>query len=356
MMRVVRHTQRQQSSRAAGLRQAHNGRVTLKDIASAVGVDVSTVSKVLNAGDTITVRPDTRERILAEVARTGYVPNAAARSLKSSRTGALGMVLPDLANPLYSTIARGAVREAADLGYVMLMAELTADDPSMLQRLVSERRIDGLIVATARDEDREHLEDLDPLLPFVYVNRRVEGANRSISLDDEAAGALAAETMIAAGHTKLAFVGGSSTLDTARRRRRGFTCACAEAGIPAPADIERPYSRVGGADAAAAIAELDDRPTAVFASNLLVGVGLVAGLHRRGVTIPEEISIVTLDHEGAAYMTPPLTAIHLPFAELGATSVREVDRLLKGQPPRDVTVGARPHLVERGSLAPPPRG
>jgi DNA-binding LacI/PurR family transcriptional regulator len=324
--------------------------VTLRDIAQAVGVDVSTVSKVLNASGSITVRPETRQRILDEVARTGYRPNAAARSLKIQRTGALGMVFPDLTNPLYATIARGAVRRAAELGYVMLVAELSDDDTSMLGRLVLERRIDGLMVATAQEVAGGGIDGDASLIPFVYVNRRVGGANRSVIVDDEAAAALAADTLIEAGHRRLAFVGGPSEIDTARRRRAGFAAACARAGLEAPLDVVRPYSRAGGREAAGDISLADPAPTAIFASNLLVAIGLLAGLREAGLRVPGDVSVITLEDEEAAYTAPPLTAVWLPFAHLGATSVDELHRMLEGQLPRDVVVSDAPRIVQRASL------
>jgi len=337
------------SSPNSSIGQQGRRNVTLRDIAGAVGVDVSTVSKVLNASGSITVRPETRQRILDEVARTGYRPNAAARSLKIQRTGALGMVFPDLTNPLYATIARGAVRRATELGYVMLVAELSDDDPSMLGRLVLERRIDGLIVATAQDVGGGQIHS-DAPIPFVYVNRRVAGANRSVVVDDEAAAALAAETLIDAGHRRLAFVGGSSDIDTGRRRRTGFQAACTAAGLESPLDILRPYSRAGGYEAASDIARADPRPTAVFASNLLVAIGLLAGLRETGFDVPTDVSVITLEDEEAAYTAPPLTAVWLPFAHLGATSVDELHRVLDGQSPRDVVVSDPPRIVERASV------
>jgi LacI family transcriptional regulator len=322
---------------------------TLRDIAEVVGVDVSTVSKVLNASGTITVRPETRQRILDEVARTGYRPNAAARSLKFQRSGALGMVFPDLTNPLYATIVRGAVRRAAELGYATLVAELS-DDPSVLSRLVLERRVDGLIVATAQEVAGGGIDGNATPIPFVYVNRRVEGANRSVIVDDEAAAALAADTLIEAGHRRLAFVGGPSEIDTARRRRAGFAAAYTRAGLEAPLDVVRPYSRAGGYDAAGEISRADPAPTAVFASNLLVAIGLLAGLREAGLRVPEDVSVITLEDEEAAYTAPPLTAVWLPFAHLGATSVDELHRVLEGQEPRDVVVSDAPYVVQRASL------
>lgn len=218
---------------------------TLKDIALAVGVDISTASKVVNGGG-ISVRPETRSAILNEAARLHYRPHALARNLRTQRTGAIGILLPDLTNPIYAAIIRGAVRRAEGLGYVALVAE-TSDDAasaSVYGKLVAERRIDGFIIAVAAQAALIAALEAQPV-PHIFVNRRA-AIGRSVTVDDAAAAQLAATTLIEAGHRRLAFIGDSDEMDTARRRRAGFLQAAAEAGLPAVIDAVGPYSRRGG--------------------------------------------------------------------------------------------------------------
>jgi LacI family transcriptional regulator len=325
---------------------------TLRDVAAAAGVDASTVSKVLNDKG-ISVKDETRQRILREVERTGYRPHAAALSLRMQRTGALGLLFPALSNPTYATIAEGAITEAAQFGYVVLVGELAQDDADVLRRLGTERRVDGLIIATARPMEAEDVEGLPLSLPYVYVNRRVENAGRSITVDDRAAGQLAAETLIGAGHTQLAFVGADPDLDTAQRRREGFLEACTKAGVPPPGDIACAPARRAGFAAAKDLVALKPRPTAAFASSLLIANGLLAGLDAEGVDVPAELSIITLDAEEAEYARPALTAVRLPFRELGGTAVRELHRILQGERPRDLTLPEPPELIWRRSVTRP---
>jgi LacI family transcriptional regulator len=329
-----------------------HGRVTLRDIADALGVDISTVSRVVNGGQ-ITVRPETRERILREAQRRGYRPHAGARSLKVQRTGALGLLFPDFTNPVYATVVRGAVHRADELGYVMLMAELgESSGTEALSRIVQERRVDGLVIASA-GEQGETVAGLE--IPYLFVNRRAPGLGTSVTVDDEAAARVAAEALIEAGHLRLAFIGADDSIDTARRRRAGFQRACADAGIDDVVDVHAPYSRSGGYDAAQRL--LADAPgvTGLFASNFLVGFGALAALHHAGVAVPDDLSIVTLDAEDAAYTDPPLTAVDLPLTEMGARAVEEMHRILLGETPADVTIDTPPALVRRASLAAPRR-
>lgn len=335
---------------------ARRGAPTLRDIASAVGVDVSTVSKVLSGGERITVRPETRDRIL-ETARTlRYRPNASARGLKLSRTGALGMLLPDFTNPVYAQIVRGAVRRAEELGYAMLLAELQGEreSASAYRRLVHERRIDGLLVATARHASA-FVDELErDVIPHVFVNRRVPGASRSVIADDEAGAALAARALAGAGHTRLGLVAGPASVDTAQRRRLGFVSECAAYGLPAPAVEEGPYSSTGGYEAARRLLRGPSRPTGIFVSNFSAAIGALAAADEQDLTVPQDLSVVTFDEaDTAAYLRPALTAVRMPFGEMGARAVEELDRVLDGEPPEDVVVATAPVLVERRSLSRP---
>ncbi len=327
---------------------------TLKDVARGVGVDISTVSKVLNDGG-ISVRPQTRQAIVDEAQRLRYRAHAMARNLRTQRAGALGILLPDLTNPVYAMIVRGAVRRAHEIGYVTLLAEVGGEQSStsIYARLVSERRIDGLIIAAAADTDEVIAALEDNPVPHVFVNRRGPKPGTSVTVDDEGAGRLAAHVLLDAGHRVLGFIGASDQLDTARRRRSGFVSACKDAGLPQVSDAVGPYSRRGGFEACLALLERDPRPTGIFASNLLVGIGALAAVRSHGLQVPVDVSVVTLDAEDAKYTAPPLTAIKMPMDEMGARSVEELDAMIQGGQPKDIVVDDAPTLVERDSVAPP---
>ncbi|MER9077986.1 LacI family DNA-binding transcriptional regulator [Mesorhizobium sp. M0895] len=331
------------------------GRATLKDIARTVGVDVSTVSKVLNDGG-ISVRPQTRQAIIDEASRVNYRPHALARNLRTQRTGALGILLPDLTNPIYAETVHGAMRQAEQSGYVMLIAEVADERTSAAayMRLVSERRIDGLIIAVSAESSEMIAAIENNPVPHVFVNRR-SSIGRSVTVDDQASGRLAAQTLIEAGHRRLGFIGASPELDTSRRRRHGFVEVCQAAGLPAVVEIAGPVSRRGGYDALHRLLDEAQRPTGVFAFNMLVGIGALAAARVRGVRVPDDLSVVTLDGEDAIFTAPPLTAIITPLAEMGARAVVELEAMIQGREPQDVVIDIPPKLVYRESVAPPPR-
>ena len=329
---------------------------TLKDIAREVGVDVSTVSKVLKDG-AFRVRPQTRKAIVDEARRLRYRPHAVARNLRQQRTGAFGMLVTDLTNPIYAVSVRGAVRRAEEIGYVMLLAEVPDEHAlaTVYTRLVSERRIDGLIITGSTNTEEVIAAINENPMPHVLIYRRGPRAGISVTVDDESAGRLAANTLIAAGHRELGFIGGFNDMDTARRRRSGFVAACREAGLPEISVFMGTYSRRGGYESCLELLDGAERPTGIFASNNLVGMGALAAAYSRGVQVPRDLSVVTIDAEDTMYSAPPLTAIKMPLSEMGARSVEELDAIIRGEQPRDIVVDIPPLLIERDSVAPPCR-
>ena len=252
---------------------------------------------------------------------------------------------------------RGAMRQAEQGGYVMLVAEVGDERTSTAAyvRLVSERRIDGLIIAVTA-ESREMIAAIEGNpVPHVFVNRRSR-IGRSVTVDDEAAGRLAAQTLIEAGHRRLAFMGAHPELDTSRRRRAGFVEACEVAGLPPPLDVAGPVSRRGGYEASLDLLDRAPRPTGVFAFNMLMGIGTLAAARARGVRVPQDLSVITLDGEDASFTAPPLTAIATPLSEMGARAVQELDAMIHGREPQDVVIDIAPTLIVRESVGPPPEG
>jgi LacI family transcriptional regulator len=326
---------------------------TLRDVAERAAVDISTVSKVLNNGS-ITVRPETRERIEEAARDLRYRPNASARGLRLLRTGALGMLIPDLANPAYATIVHGAMRRAEELGFVMLLAEFNrARSVDAYRMLVQERRIDGLLIATARDTSSVEAEFEHFGVPHIFVNR-ASASSHSVTIDDEAAAALGTDALIKASHRKLALIAGPSDVDTARRRRLGFERACAEAGINRFRVVSRSYTGRGGYAGMRELLSRGTRPTGVFVSNLLAALGALAAVSEAGLSVPLDLSLVAYeDAELAEFAQPPLTTVAVPFDEMGSAAVEVLVAVLRGESRKSLVVPTAPLLIERSSVASP---
>ena len=322
--------------------------MTLADVARAAGVHPATVSRILNRAPDLSIRPETRERVERIAAEQGYRPNAMARGLRLSSAGALGLLVPSLRNPVYAHIIRGAFRRAWEDGLVVLLVEDGggAETVQAYERLVRERRIDGLLVASARPGSPL----LEPgELPTVFLNRRHPGSGQSVSMREEDAGALAARHLLELGHTQLAHLAGPADLDTAQRRTLGFTQAAQAAGATV-ALVHAEFDETGGFAAMRSL--LEASPTGVFVSNLNQAVGALAGARAAGRRVPDDVSLVTYDDDPVGeYLDPPLTAVRMPLAELGAAAVECILARMRGGSRGDVVVQTAPELVRRASTA-----
>jgi DNA-binding LacI/PurR family transcriptional regulator len=327
--------------------------VTLYDVAREAGVHFTTVSRTLNGAADLKIRPQTRERILAAAERLKYRPNAFGRGLRLASTHTLGLLVPSLRNPVYAGVVRGAFSRAWERGYVVVLAEDSEGGPAApaYERLVSEGRIDGLLVATARRDDPAVAQWLTAPVPAVFVNRRHPGGH-NVSMREEHAARLAVGHLLALGHTRLAHIAGPENLDTATRRVHGFRAAVREAGHRAPI-VPVAFDEPGGYRAMVQLLHRNRPPTGIFVSNINQALGALAAAKRNGVAVPEQLSLVTYDDDALAeYLDPPLTAVRMPMQELGETAVDMLlDRVAGDDRRTDVVLDTPPLLVERSSTA-----
>ncbi|MEE3849691.1 LacI family DNA-binding transcriptional regulator [Gordonia sp. LSe1-13] len=328
-------------------------RARLRDIAAHAGVHISTASRVLNGDPRGEVSADTTARVLAAADTLQYKPNSAARNLRLRRAGAFGLLIPDLTHPTYATLVRGALQEAEGRGLAVLITEVPDGAAAIgLRRLVDDHRIDGLLIATASDRSAQADWFEGHGVPTVYVNRRAEG-KPTVTVDDEAGAALALRTMYDYGHRRVGVISGPHDVDTARRRLDGFISAANTLGIPVPVESCGEYTANGGASALTSLMSDPNPPTAIFASNLMSGIGALSRASAHGIRIPDELSLVVFDDaEIADFTVPALTRIKMPFDELGALAVRSLIEVLDGRQARDLRVETPPQLIGGASLGP----
>ena len=324
--------------------------VRLRDVAAAAGVDASVVSRVLSGDVRLSVRPETRQRVLEAASRLDYRPNTAARTLKTARTMAIGLTVPDLANQNYATIAVGAEERAAVAGYVLLVASGSSSE----RMLALHGRIDGLLVGMATTET-PRLGQFGRGLPALLVNRREPCGIASVTVDDEAGGALATSHLLSLGHRVIGHVAGPQNADTARRRLRGYRQALASADVEGRPELvcETSFDEAGGHVAANRLLRLRPRPTALFVANVRAAIGAMAAVRRAGLRIPDDVSIVGFhDAPFAGFLDPPLTTVRMPLHEMGRQAVDSLLSLLGGAEVEDSMVATPPELIVRDSTAP----
>lgn len=329
----------------------------LHDVARAAGVHVSTVSRVIN-NNSLTVRPETRERILEAARDLQYRPNAFGRGLKLATTGTLGLLVPSLRNPVNSPIVRAAFDRAWQRDFVVLLAEDEGRSETAAEayaRLVHEGRIDGMLIQSARLGDA-HLElFVSGAVPCVFMDRRHPGSGRNVSMLDGDAGGLAADHFLALGHRALAHLAGPDDLDTVVRRRDGFVARAREAGLE-PAVVAGDLREDAGYEAMHRLLGHDRAPSAVYIANINQALGAVAAVRESGRSAPGDISLLCHDDDPVCmYLEPALSAVRMPLLELGAASVDALIEQIEGGRAKDVVISTPPELILRHSTGPAPR-
>ena len=326
------------------------GRATIAMVAKRAGVSRSTVSRVMNGQKSVDPQLATRVRDAAEL--LGYEPSAVAQSLARGRTGLVGFVVPDLANPMFQAVLRGLSDGAGSSAHRVLVADTheVRDEEPILAREVR-RRCDALVLCSPRMSDDLLAELMPALQPFVLVNRRVEGLGVPTVSIDHASGIRAiAQHLVTLGHRRVAYLGGPPTsaanrqrLDALRRVALGrFSLVELEAG---------PMFADGFDTTDKAVAE---GATGIICYNDLVACGVLARLHDLGVATPEAVSVTGFDDiPFARYATPSLTTVAVPKDGLGREAWERTAALLAGRdPPADALF--TPQLIVRASSGPPP--
>ena len=333
-----------------------SSRVTLNDVAIRAGVDRSVVSRVLNDDPKLSVRPETRQRVLDTIRQLGYRPNLAARSLRTSRAYMFGLVIPDFTNPMYFEIVKGAEQAAGRLGCGLMTASSTGVRAGLDQyiHLLGQGRVDGLLFA-GDDAGPELAQLRGPEVPWVMLNRAPASSRRYVILDDERGGRMAVEYLISLGHRRIGHLSGPMHADTARRRFAGYRAALTEANLSVDPElvVAADYTAAGGAHALPKLLSLPNPPTAVFVANVASAVGALHAAHALGTSIPGELSVIALhDIPLASHLVPGLTTVRMPLAELGR---RAVELLSRRGAEEDITeVVTEPvELVVRQSTAAP---
>ena len=317
----------------------------------------STVSRALSRTD-LPLRPETRRKVQAAVERLGYRPSVLARGLRTRRTSTLGMLVPDITNPFFPPIIRGAEEAARARGYELVLCN-TDDSPEREDaslRLLRERQADGLLIATSRMADATLDTVRRERFPFVLVNRgsRV-AADLAVEVDNERAARSVVDHLVALGHRRIAHIAGPLSTTTGAERAAGFREALSAHGVTVADDlVVEADAYAEGAGYAAGKRVLRARPTAIFAANDLLLIGALRAAREAGLRVPADLSLVGVnDIPLAALIDPPLTTVRVPQREMGELAVGILIARLEGRDVPVPRVRLETRLVVRGSTAAP---
>ncbi|HEY7453936.1 MAG TPA: LacI family DNA-binding transcriptional regulator [Thermoleophilaceae bacterium] len=334
--------------------------VTLRDVAQVAGVHPATVSRALNEETRALVNEETARRVLKAAEKLGYQPNPIARGLKTNRSYTVGVLIPDLTNPLFPPILRGIEDCLVTAGYTALTAN-TDNDPErelLDSQTMRARQVDGIIAATARRDHRLHDALLEAGIELVLVNRRQDELPvSSATADDRMGMRLSVEHLLSLGHTRIAHLGGPLDYSTGLDRHDSFHETMRAAGHepdPELVVVAEAFTESEGARLCGQLLGDGREFTAVAAANDLLALGCYDVFAERGLRCPEDVSVVGFnDMPFAARFNPPLTTIQIPHYEIGREAAQlMLERLQDGDSaPREVRL--EPSLIVRESTAPP---
>lgn len=333
---------------------------TIYDIAKYVGVSAGTVSRALSRPEK--VLPDTRKRIEQAAAVLGYVPNAVARTLKTQRSGKILITVPDIGNPFFAQILKGAEDAAQAAGYAVLLGDTQhqAAREERYAQMLPRNQADGMIVLGHRlpPTAREIVRQLGAAAPVVNGCEFDPALGiPSVHIDNAAAARTAMEHLYALGHVRIAVVGGPPDNPLHRQRLEGVRAAAGAQGrLESLAPVPGDFSVESGHAAAMQFLGQASAPTAAFCFSDQMALGVLAACRDLGIRVPEGFSVVGFDDLASSrYLSPPLTTISQPMREIGVRTVNLLLAILGAvDVPHRQTLDFR--LMVRGSTAPPPPG
>jgi LacI family transcriptional regulator len=297
---------------------------TIVEVARKARVSATTVSHVVNG--TRFVSPEARSRVELAIDRLGYHPNALARSLRRGQSQTLGMLLPDSGNPFFAEMGRAVEQAAFEAGYGVVLCNTENDRARERHYLLvlARRQVDGIVLVAAAEHGEALRLLLQGRMPVVATDRERPGlALDTVVASHEEGGALAVRHLLALGHRRIACVAGPPGLSPSDLRVAGWRRALEEAGVEPAAVLHGDFHPAAGASAARALLAGRRPPTAVFACNDLMAIGVLRAAAALGRRVPGDLAVVGYDDiELSAYVTPPLTTVAQPKRELGREAVR----------------------------------
>lgn len=310
-----------------------NSRPTIRDLARQAGVSHQTVSRVINGS--ADVLPETRALVEAAIEQMGYRPSAIARSMARGQTHTLACISPNLTDFTFASVIEGAEMEARQHDYFMLSS--SAADPRSFRELVDElvghSRVDGLIVINPYSDERYKYIPKD--FPLVFVGARSHDSNIcSVSLDDEKVAYEATRHLLSLGHTRIALVTGPMEEDCSQDRAEGYARALREAGLSVDKSmiVEGDWTATSGQDALLSFAEQGRVPSAVFAQNDRMAMGVMHAARDMDIHVPNQLAVIGVDDMPlASYFDPPLTTMRQDIPRIGQEAARMLVDILQGR-------------------------
>lgn len=330
---------------------------TVADVAKRAGVSVSTAARALSGQGYASAA--TRRQVLDAANELGYVTNQIARSLRTRQTRLIGLLIGDVENSFYSTIAKNVESVAKEAGYHVVLCN-SDDEPANERdyvKLLEGVRVDALIVTPTAANRRQLARLIDAGIVIVQIDRRVEGLKAdAIVVDNEDGAASAVSYLIEAGHTRIGTVTGELDVFTAQQRLAGYERALVQHGIAVRRELIKTgsFHRDHAVEDATELIQARSAPTAIFAANNILAEATLVALEQQGLRVPRDISVVSFDDvPWMSMVSPPLTTVRQPVADMARSAAElALRRLREGRKGTPSTIVFGTELVERDSVAP----
>jgi len=330
-------------------------KITIKEIAKLADVSTATVSKVVNNKDE-KISAETRERVLAIIKETGYVPNRVASSMVTKKTNTLGLLIPDIANPFFPELARGAEDLANKMGYTLILcnSDNKMEKEDAYLEMLQEKMVDGIIyVASSR---RTVLSSAlqRVRVPVITVDRKIPGlkVQSQITVDNESGAYEAVSHMIQRGYKKIYHIAGPQTSLPARQRYEGYLRAMGDNQVDLPEEhlLEGRFSSNWGFEAVTKLVEEKVEFDGLFCGNDLIALGALKCLHQHDIAVPDPIGVVGFDDIDMAQLTSPeLTTVNQPNYEMGYKAADLLIKTIEGVKTRNRDYLLKTQLIQRGT-------
>lgn len=329
---------------------------TVLDVAKLAGVAPITVSRVINRSGYYS--DETRKRVEAAAAELGYVQNSLARSLRSNRTNTIALIVSDITNPFFTSLARGVEDTASDAGYNVFFCntdELSEEEEKYTQVLL-QKQVDGFLLVPANSSPHSILIIQKHNIPLVLIDRWVPGVEVDTVRCDSVGGSYElVRLLVSLGHRSIAMISGPKNVSTSIDRVNGYRKALEEAGIP----FEEAYVQYGefnqstGYELAKRVLGMNPRPTAIFGANNFIAIGIMKALNDLGIRVPDDISVVGFDDLPEPLVVSPfLTVASQPSYEMGCrATLLLLERLAEKDKSEQQQVILPTDLIVRGSTA-----